>query len=180
MARMGRGLGFAPDHDIAVPYIERSRDFYLAMGYPKPYDWAHLTEVAFTPLKKPLSQSKLSIVTTAAPIDPDKGDQGPGAPMNPKASFDDVYTASTDNPPALGISHVHYDRKHAAIADQRTFMPLPALHDAAAKGRISSVARHFYGVPTRYSHRLSMQKDGPELVAKMREDGVDAAVLIAI
>ncbi len=180
MAKMGRGLGFAPEHDIAVSYIERSRGYYLAMGYAKPYDWAHLAEVPFTPLDKPLSEARLTVITTASPIDPDKGDQGPGAPMNPAASFQQVYSAPTDAPPELGISHLHYDRQHAKVGDQRSFMPLPALQEAAAAGRIGTVAPRFHGVPTRYSHRLSLKKDGPEILARLRHDGADAAILIAI
>ncbi|MAG97938.1 MAG: hypothetical protein CMM08_14765 [Rhodospirillaceae bacterium] len=180
MAKMGRGLGFAPEHDIAVSYIERSRGYYLAMGYPKSYDWAHMAEVPFTLLDKPLSEASLTVITTASLIEPDKGNQGPGAPMNPTASFQQVYSAPTDNPPELGISHLHYDRQHAKVADQRSFMPLPALQEVAAAGRIGAVAPRFHGVPTRYSHRLSLKKDGPELLVRLREDTVDAAILIAI
>ena len=69
-------LGFAPAHDVAVPYLERSREYYLAMGYPKPYEWAHQAEVAFTPLEKPLNRTSITVITTAAPITPGKGEQG--------------------------------------------------------------------------------------------------------
>lgn len=180
MAAKGLDLGFAPPHDVAVSYMERSRDYYLALGYPKPYEWAHLAEVPFTPLPKPLDQATVTVITTAAPITPDKGDQGPGAAMNPAAAFPEVYSAPTDDPPELGISHLHYDRIHAPAVDQRAFMPLAALAEAAAAGRIGALAPRFHGVPTRYSHRLSLRKDGPELLQKLREDGADAAILMAI
>ncbi len=170
-------LGFAPAHDVAVPYLERSRDYYLVMGYPKPYEWAHATEVAFTPLEQPLSQTSITVITTAAPIEPGKGEQGANAAMNPAAAFEKVYSAPSRNAPELGISHLHYDRRHTDGADNGAFMPLAALE---AAGRIGALSPRFHGVPTRYSHRQTMNRDGPELLARLREDGTDAAILIAI
>ena len=41
-----------------VRYIDRTRDYYLGQGYDKPYEWAHHTDVPFTPLTKPLSESQ--------------------------------------------------------------------------------------------------------------------------
>jgi hypothetical protein len=71
-------FGFAPDYDSPVPYMARTRDYYAAIGYTTPYRWAHYTEAPFQSLTKPLSQSRVTIITTAAPYDPTKGDQGPG------------------------------------------------------------------------------------------------------
>ncbi len=34
-------LGFAPDYDAAIPYMQRTRDYYKAIGYTTPYRWAH-------------------------------------------------------------------------------------------------------------------------------------------
>jgi hypothetical protein len=49
-------LGFAPDEDAPIPYLQRTRDWYLALGYGNPYRWAHFADVPFTPLAKPLAQ----------------------------------------------------------------------------------------------------------------------------
>jgi hypothetical protein len=80
-------FGFAPDHNSPVPYMQRTRDYYAAIGYATPYRWAHYIDAPFQPLKKPLSRSRVTVVTTAAPYDPLKGDQGPGAPYNGGAKF---------------------------------------------------------------------------------------------
>src|SRR5215217_8271495 len=80
-------LGFAPDDDAPIPYMARTREYYQAIGYTTPYRWAHYVDAPFQPLRKPLDQSRVAIVTTAAAFDPAKGDQGPGARYNRGAKF---------------------------------------------------------------------------------------------
>ena len=70
-------LGFAPDYDSPIPYMLRTREYYAAIGYTTPYRWAHYVAAPFTPLGKPLNQLTVALITTAAPYQPDKGDQGP-------------------------------------------------------------------------------------------------------
>ena len=48
-----------------VRYMDRIRDYYIAQGYEKPYRWAHFEDVPFTPLKKPLSESKVTLFSTS-------------------------------------------------------------------------------------------------------------------
>ena len=78
-----------------IPYLERIRDYYQALGYGRPYAWAQFADVPFAPLRRPLARSRIAIVTTAAPYQPGKGDQGPGAPYNAAAKFYSVYSGST-------------------------------------------------------------------------------------
>ncbi len=80
-------FGFAPADDAPIPYLPRIREYYSALGYGAPYEWAHYAEAPFQPLRKPLAQSRIALITTAAPYQPDKGDQGPGAPYNSAAKF---------------------------------------------------------------------------------------------
>ena len=61
-------LIFAPELDQPVPYIERTRNYYLGLGYETPYVWAHYLDAPFSRLKKPLNQSNLALVTTAVPF----------------------------------------------------------------------------------------------------------------
>lgn len=172
------GLGFAAAHDAPIPYIQRIRDYYLALGYAAPYEWAHYSEVPFQPLQKPLAQCRVALVTTAAPYQPDKGDQGPGAPYNAAAKFYTVYSGDTSKEHDLRISHVAIDRTHTTAEDSGTYFPLPELHRAGARGRIGSVAPRFHGLPTNRSHRTTLDIDCPEIVERCRADAVDAAILV--
>ena len=172
-------LGFAPAHDAPIPYMRRIRDYYQALGYGAPYEWAHYAHVPFQPLGKPLAQARVAIVTTAAPYRPDKGDQGPGAPYNSAAKFYQVYSGDTSRDHDLRISHVGIDRKHTTAEDPGTWFPLPELRHATEHGRIGSLAPRFHGLPTNRSHRVTLEIDCPEVVARCRDDGVDAAILVA-
>ena len=170
--------GFGPAQDAPIPYLQRIREYYSALGYGAPYEWAHYTEVPFTPLSKPLPQCRIALITTAAPYQPDKGDQGPGAPYNAAAKFYRVYSGDAAGDPDLRISHVAIDRQHTTGEDIGTYFPLRALRQAAAAGRIGSVAPRFHGAPTNRSQRITLDIDCPEIVARCRADGADAAILV--
>ena len=174
----GDRLGFAPDDDVPLPYMARTRDYYLAIGYETPYHWAHYTSAPFQPLRKPLDQSRVTIITTAARYDPSKGDQGPGAKYNGGAKFYSVYSGDTREMYDLRISHVAYDRVHTSAEDSGSWFPLPQLVRLAREGRIGEVAPRFFGAPTNRSHRVTIEADAPEILARCRADQVDAAVLV--
>lgn len=171
-------LGFASDEDVPIPYMTRTRDWYLALGYGNPYRWAHYAEVPFTPLYKPLAQLRVALLTTASPYDPTKGEQGVGAPYNAEAKFYKVYSGDVSIDHDVRISHVAIDRKNTTMEDSNTWFPLPAMRAAAAAGRIASLAPRFHGIPTNRSQRHTIEVDCPEVLRRCREDGVQAAVLV--
>jgi hypothetical protein len=170
-------LGFAPDHDSPVPYMKRTRDYYQALGHA-PYLWAHYAQVPFQPLRKPLAESRVALITTAAPYDPNRGEQGPGAAYNASAKFYQVYSGASAAEHDLRISHIAYDRQHSPATDPNAWFPLPALRRAAASGRIGDLAARFHGAPTNRSQRHTMEVDAPELLRRLREDGADVAILV--
>ena len=172
-------FGFAPDHDVPIPYRQRIRDYYVTLGYGTPYRWAHYADVPFQPLKKPLSRSRVALITTAAPYQPDKGDQGPGAAYNAAAKFYKVYSGDTSQDHDLRISHIGYDRIHTTAEDSRTWFPLAELRRAASDGRIGEVAPNFHGAPTNRSHRITLDVDCPEILARCQADGADVAIIVA-
>ena len=179
MSRANEGFGFAPEEDAPIPYMQRIREYYLALGYGPPYRWAQFAEVPFQPLEKSLAKRRVVLITTAAPHQPDKGDQGPGAPYNATAKFYTVYSRDSSVDHDVRISHLGIDRAHTTAEDSNTWFPLPQLRRCAAAGLIGGVAPRFYGAPTNRSHRTTLEKDCPELLARCRADAVDAAILVA-
>jgi D-proline reductase (dithiol) PrdB len=170
--------GLAADHDVSIPYMQRTRDYYLALGYGNPYRWAHFVDVPFTPLGMPLGRARVALVTTAAPFQPEAGDQGPTAPYNAAAKFYEVYSGPADGTPDLRISHVGYDRANTRPADIDAYVPLARLREAAAAGRIGALTARFHGAPTNRSHRVTTDTDAPEILRRCQEDGADAAILV--
>src|SRR5947207_11326240 len=77
-----------------VRYIDKTRAYYEAEGYGKPYEWAHFDDTPFTPFAavgKPLSECRVGVVTTS---DMARRSLGP-VPDDPKRL---VYSLPTDIP----------------------------------------------------------------------------------
>ncbi len=172
-------LEFASEHDVPIPYRHRISSYYQALGYGKPYRWAQYSHVPFTKLKKPLSESRVALVTTAAPYQPDAGDQGPGAPYNAAAKFYQVYTGSIEGEPDVRISHIGIDRKHTTATDINTWFPLKQMKRLAAEGRFKSLAPEFIGAPTNRSQKVTIEQDCVDILAHVRRMGADTAVIVA-
>ena len=170
-------MNFAPEYDAPIDYMRRTREYYLALGYDNPYRWSHYVDAPFRPLTKPLKDSTLALITTAAPYQPDKGDQGPGAAYNAGAKFYTVFSGDTSVDHDTRISHIGYDRKHTTAEDSNTWFPLPLMREFAKQGRFKLAAR-FHGAPTNRSQRVTLETDAPEILARCRQDQVDAALLV--
>lgn len=171
-------LNPAPSDDAPIRYLARIREYYQTLGYGKPYQWAHFEDVPFKALRKPLSDCRVGLVTTAAPYQPGKGDQGPGAAYNAAPKFYDVYSGDTAQEHDLRVSHIAIDRDHSTAEDQQAYFPLHALRAAAAAGRIGSLAPRFHGAPTNRSQRTTLEVDCQEILTRCQEDAVDAVVLV--
>jgi len=160
-----------------IRYLDRTRAWYSALGY-EPYRWPHHDDVPFAPMPKPLAQCRLGLVTTAAPFQADKGDQGPGAAYNGSAKFFDVYTSPVSDPADVRISHIGYDRHHTKADDPNTWFPLPRLIEAVEAGTVGSLTHRFYGAPTVRRVRSTTEEHAPAIVQALRDDGADVALLV--
>ncbi len=171
------------EDDAPIAYLQRVRRYYRALGYGAPYEWAHFDDVPFAPLRKPLRESRVALVTTAAPYRPESGEQGPGAPYNAAAKFYAVYSVASggdeSGDPDLRIAHLAIDRDHTRADDAATWLPLAALRGAASAGRIGDIDPRIHGLPTNRSQRTTLAIDAPELLARCRADAVDVAILVA-
>ncbi len=168
-----------PAHRVFVSYIDKSREFYAAQGYERPYRWARHEDVPFTPLAKPLNESRVGLVTTSALLP----DWKPGEPMPPvdDVPVGHVYAASTNPPPErLYTWHRSWDKEATHTDDLDTFFPIHRLQELERDGRIGEVSPRFYGVPTDYSQRRTREVDAPEVLRLMQEDAIDVAVLVPL
>jgi len=157
-------------HRTHVSYIDRTRHYYSALGYPKPYVYAHHLDVPFSPLAKPLSESRVALITTASAWCDDPTDH-----------VHAVWSGSSATPPdRLFTDNLAWDKESTHTRDVESFLPLRKLTDVAASGRIGSVSPRFYGVPTEYSQNRTVRHDAPAVLAMCREDAVDVALIAAL
>jgi hypothetical protein len=159
------------NNDEQVRYIERTRDYYRALGYTKDYVWAAYGAVPFARLAKPLRAARIGLVTTAHPPDRSNRDA---------KGIRHVWSGPVDPLPALNTDNLAWDRESTHTEDRESFMPIEAVTGLARDGVIAGLTARFHGVPTEYSQGKTIEVDAPEILARLREDGADAVLLSAL
>jgi len=162
-------------HRSFVSYIDRSREYYAAQGYDKPYEWAHYHDVPFTPLKKPLAKTRLGLVTTA---------EKPKPPETVSLEIliqREVYAEPSNLLPQSFFTDIlSWDKEATHTKDVNSFLPINQLNEYVSSGRVGSASVRFYGVPTDYSKSKTLNQYAPQILEWCREDGVDAVLLSAL
>ncbi len=161
-------------HRSYVSYIDKSRDYYAAQGYDRPYQWASHTEVPFVRLARPLSECRVGLVTTA--YFP-RGSEPDGVPSIPPKR---PYAAPVDRAGACTHTHdLSWAKDETHTDDPNSYLPVDRLAELVDSGRVRSASPRFYGVPTDYSQRRT-HDDAPRVAAWMQEDQIDVALLVPL
>ena len=161
-----------PAHRSYISYIDRTRAYYAAQGYEQPYRYACHASVPFAPLRRPLAESRVGLVTTAMPRDPLTGETP--APMRP-------YAAPVAPPPSAEVLFTDYlsvDRTATHMQDAGSYLPVERVSEAVGSGRVGSLSPRYYGLPMVYSQRETRERHAPAILEMLREDGVDVALLV--
>jgi len=164
-------------HRSFVSYIDRTREYYAAQGYSKAYSWPRYEDVPFTPLGKALSNCRIGLVTTAGkPEAKVKTDcLGLGLTMR------QLYAEPAYPPPThLFTADLGWHKAATHTEDLDSYLPVNRLSEQAAEGFIGSISPRFYGVPTDYSQKRTLEQYAPQVLQWCREDGVDAVLLSAL
>ena len=157
-----------------VDYIPRITAQYSGLGYGE-YRWLESEEApAWTPLSKPISESKLGLICTG------------GIYASGQTAFhfkdDTSYRAiSTDvDLTELRATHFAYDLTDAR-KDINVVFPLEQLRSMIDEGALGSLAPHAYtlmgGI---YSTRRVTEELIPALVQRVIEDEVDVVLLVPV
>ena len=150
--------------DLPVRYMDRTRHYYRALGYTRDYIWATFNNVPFFQLGKPLSETRIVLITTASPPDFDGVKRVWSGHVSPP-------------PPKLFTDNVAWDKESTHTKDRASFLPIEAVSELTSEGLLGGLGARFHGVPTEYSQRKTLTEDAPEILSCVREDGADAAVL---
>ena len=158
---------------MVVEYIESIRARYERLGYA-PYRWYYADEPpAFTPLGKPLAESRVGVLSTS------------GAYVVGQIAYyykdDTSIRAIPKETPSdrIHFSHITENYLTDPRKDPDCILPIAALRDAEEKGRIGELAPDLFscmgGV---YSQRRVREETIPELSARFQEQAVDVALLV--
>ena len=136
-------------------------------------------DIPWTPLKRPISQTKFSLMTSAGinlktdpPFDMEREKREPfwGDPTHreiPRGTLQDQ----------IDVNHLHVDTSFIK-EDINVILPLSRFTELEKDGVIGSLAPtcySFYGYQMDYS--FLMEKTMPKVASRMREEGVEAVVL---
>lgn len=160
-----------------IRYIDKAAAYYKAAGYDKSYDWAHFDDVPFATLNKPLSECRVALASTS-----EVTYKSGSAPDSELVMMEGgVYSIPADTP----VDNLHspsqvHDIHATNLDDVNSFFPITRLQELARAGRIRDVAKNTYGVGTSYSQQTTADVDGPEVLRRCREDGVDVALLVPV
>ena len=146
---------------------------YEKLGYT-PYRWYHADSAAdFAPLKKPLSESRLGVMSTS------------GAYALGQVAYhykDDTSIRAIASDTAvenLRFSHITENYLENPRKDPNCILPIDPLRAAAADGRIGQLAPELFscmgGV---YSQRRVREETIPELHAQFVRQAVDTVLLV--
>ncbi len=159
---IGKTGGMPRAHRTFVSYIDKSREYYAAQGYDVPYRWATHTNAPFEPMRKPLSECRVAVVTTAS--------LSADAPLEP-------YTAASQPAPvSLATDHLSWHKDATNTDDLGAYLPVDHLAALAEEDIIGSLAPRFAGIPTIYSQRRT-NTWAETIRAALADDGVHLAIL---
>jgi D-proline reductase (dithiol) PrdB len=152
-----------------IGYMARTRRYYRAQGYTTDYQWAHFDDVPMTTPRKPLSESRIVIISTAMP--------GPSVYKSER----DVEAAPVDPPPeSMFTDHLSWDKDTTHTRDIPSFLPIDQLQRLAAEGVVGGLGPRFFCVPTEYSQRNTREADAPRILEMCRQDQIDLALLVPL
>jgi D-proline reductase (dithiol) PrdB len=149
---------------------------WLASRWAKSHQFVEGRDIPWTPLRKPVADSVIALVTTAGvhlksqePFSMEDPDGDPSFRAIP-----------TDAPRAdLTITHRYYDHS-AADRDLNVVVPLDRAREFAAEGRIGGLAPFVYGfmghIHGRHLRTL-LEASAPEVARRLKSDGAEAVLL---
>ena len=164
-----------------VRYIDKTHEYYRNQGYEKTYNYAYNEEIPFTPLRKPLSECRVTLVTTSSFILLDEEGRPLEEPGFIGTKEPEVRTVPNDWPKdrILCTSQDH-DRYQTDMEDLNAYFPMARMKEFLKEGLFGSLSKNYYRTLPNYSHRKPVDADGPEILRQCREDGVDVALMTPV
>lgn len=158
-----------------VSYIQQTRDLYDHLGYP-PYQWFHADQQApFTPPPKPLSESRLGLVSTA-------GAYVPGQVAYYYKDDTSIRPIPANTPTEkIHFSHVTENYLVEAREDPGCVFPGEALAKLRTEGFVGALADNYFScMGGIYSQRRVREELIPALEDAIDAEQIDLLLLVPL
>jgi D-proline reductase (dithiol) PrdB len=144
----------------------------------KTYPWPTFATAPWTPLAKPLAESRIGVVTTGGLYRAGVQDAFDGHAPDGDWSFRAVPAAVPIQ--TLAIAHEHFAHE-VAQTDMNTIFPLDRLRDLEAEGIVKGLADVHYSIMG-YCPRAAdlAESTAPAIAAGLQAAGADVAVVIPV
>jgi D-proline reductase (dithiol) PrdB len=156
------------------------KEFSLTVRlFLKSYRWRRIDPIPWAPLRKPLSESRLALVTTAGLTLPSQVPFDAGV-----RGGDFSYREIPDDTPASSLSDTHRSESfdHTGIErDPNLALPLDRAHELVTCGRVGVTNhRHFSFMGSITAPGRLVQQSAPEVAQNLVDDQVDVALLVPV
>ncbi|HET7437201.1 MAG TPA: glycine/sarcosine/betaine reductase selenoprotein B family protein [Thermoanaerobaculia bacterium] len=145
----------------------------------KAYRWRRIDPVPHTPLRKPLHEAKIALVSTAGLVAPDQ----PPFDEHVKGGDTSYRELSNDiDVRTLIDTHRSTSYDHAGIESNPNLgFPLDRVRELASDGEIGSLNhRHFSLMGSITAPGRLIVQSAPIVAQSLADDGVDAALLVPV
>ncbi|MBI4492141.1 MAG: hypothetical protein HY690_05050 [Chloroflexi bacterium] len=146
----------------------------LVASVHRPFRFTPNQELAWTPLRAPLAECQVALVTTAGLH---RADQPPFE-VEDEAGDWSVREIPDDTPAsALRFSHTHYDTR-GVDQDPNVAFPLDRLHDLVAEGFVGRASPVHFGFMGYVPNPAPLRdQSAPEVARRLKALGTDVVVL---
>jgi D-proline reductase (dithiol) PrdB len=147
----------------------------LARRWARGFDALAFDNVPFAPLRKPLDQCRLALITTGGVH---LRDQQAYDMADPRGDPSWRAIPAGTPPDQLTITHDYYDHADAE-RDMNILLPLALFRELAERGRIGSLATcySFMGHIEPPHIETLLKTTAPQVAGKLKQERVDAALL---
>jgi D-proline reductase (dithiol) PrdB len=143
------------------------------------YPWRRIDPIPWSTLAKPLSESRLALISSAGFVLPGQ------EPFDSSVRGGDVsFREIPDDAPVATLVDTHRSETFdhtAMVRDPNLALPIDRMRALAASGRIGSVNRRhlsFMGSLTAVGRLI--KRSAPEMARLLVDDGVDAVLLVPV
>ena len=162
-------------------WLEQARPFLEAADWKssfRDFPYVKNADSPWTPLKKPLAESRVAMLTTAGLYLKDDHAPFTAGDIEGDASFRELPEAASSG--RLAIAHDHYPHKHVE-QDLNCVYPLQRLQEMVADGVLGELAPRNFSI-SGYCTRIDkvVEETVPRIVERLKADRVDVLLHIPV